>query len=136
MINRIRKSLRSERGFTLIEVVMAIVILAVALPPLIMVMSSVSLDSNINEISDAASYLAERELERILSLRFDAVVNEGPTSYTGNFSDYSYQITVSAPTDGLEAYCSTGTTQCKKVQIDIDHTNGANIYLTTMVTNT
>lgn len=139
-INKLRQKIRQTAGVTLIELLMSIVILAVALPPLLMVLSTVAMDSNVNEVADAASYLAERELERILSQRFDAIVDEGPTNYTGNFSDYSYQVTVSAFTvsdpAAITNVCGFDTSECKRIQIDIDHANGANVYLTTIATNT
>lgn len=132
--------IKNQRGFTFMEVLMAIVILSVALPPLIIVMSSVVLDSHVNAISDTGSYLAERELERILSYRFDAVVNEPSTNYTGNFSDYAREVSVSAFTGAdptaITNVCGFTTAQCKKVQITITHSNGASVYLTTVATNT
>ena len=135
-----RKFLRNKSGFTFIEVLIAIVILAVALPPLLITMMTVVMESNVNAISDQASFLAERELERILSYRFDAVVDEGPTAYTGNYSDYSYEVAVSAFTvsdpAAITNVCGFDTSQCKKIQITITNTNGANVYLTTIATNT
>ena len=122
-----------QKGFSLIEMVIAIVVLTIAVGTLLVVFGDVLSSTVMPEIVNVSSELAERELERVSGLRFSSVVNEGPTSYTGSFSNYSYQVTVSAVPLALAN--DAGMTQYKQVAITVSHATAGAVTLTTVVTN-
>ncbi len=126
--------MRKSRGFSLIEMIIAIVILTISIGTLLWVSGDVFRLATTPEILDASSQLAERELERVLTLRFSDVANEGPTNYTGSFAGYSYQITVSAVPGTIAT--DPAMANYKQVQVSITHTTAGTVSLRTIVTNT
>ena len=80
------------KGLTLIELVIAIVIAAVILTPTSLVVYESLRNAFLPEYVTVASSLLEAEVERVTNLRFDEVVNEGPVSFPGNFSGYTYTV--------------------------------------------
>jgi prepilin-type N-terminal cleavage/methylation domain-containing protein len=126
MINRIRqflkKSIRPDKGFTLIEIIMAIVVISLAITPILVILPSVLKDTAIVEYMDIGSRLAEQQIERVLSLPFSSVATVGLTAYTGDLADYNYSITVSA--DGT---ICTSVVTCKAVDITINHDTAGNL---------
>jgi prepilin-type N-terminal cleavage/methylation domain-containing protein len=108
--------MQEQKGFTMIEVIIAIVVLSLALVPMMMIIPNILMDSAVVEYMDIGSRLAEQQVERVLSLPFSSVVAEPTTAYTGDFSDYNYAIAIGA--DGV--LCSS-TASCKDVDITISH---------------
>ena len=85
------------------------------------------------EILSVSTDLAEQQLERVTGQRYSQVINEGPTSFTGNFSNYSYQISVSAVPAALAT--DPGMVQYKQVQVSVSHVSAGTVNLRTVVTN-
>lgn len=123
-----------EKGFTLIEALISIVIIGIAVVPLLVVLSNLLLGSAVNEFSEVSAMLAEKELAKVSSSRFDAVVDEGPTAYSGAYADYTHQITISAVPAALAANCAS-TAECKQVDISIVHASGIEVVVTTYKAN-
>jgi len=121
------------RGFTLIEIVIAIVILSIALGTLLTVIANVTQQTVVPEFLNGASYLAERQFEQVTNRRFADVVSQGWTSFTGNFSDYAYQLNVGPVPVSLAA--DPGMTQYKQVEITVRHSSAGAVSLYTIVTN-
>lgn len=126
MINLMRqflkKSIRSDKGFTLIEIIMAIVVISLAITPILVILPSVLRDTVIVEYMDVGSRLAEQQIERVLSLPFPSVAAVGLTAYTGDLANYRYSIAVSA--DGT---ICTSVVTCKAVDITINHIRVGNL---------
>jgi prepilin-type N-terminal cleavage/methylation domain-containing protein len=126
MMNKLRrffkKNTLSNQGFTLIEIIMAIVVISLAIVPIILVLPGVLKDTAIVEYMDIGSRLAEQQIERVLSLPFSSVVATATTAYTGDFSDYNYSIAISA--DGT---ICLSTVTCKAVDITINHDTVGNL---------
>jgi prepilin-type N-terminal cleavage/methylation domain-containing protein len=124
---------KSVRGFTLIEVVIAIVIISVAIVPLVLSFGNILRVTVLPPILDTATFLAEKELERVTSARYSAVQDEGPTAYAGDFSEYQYEINVSAVP--LTLANDAAMSQYKQVEIIVSHESVGSVSLKTIVTN-
>ncbi|MCM8775116.1 MAG: type II secretion system GspH family protein, partial [Candidatus Omnitrophica bacterium] len=85
---------RQQKGFTLIELIIGLVVISIAVGTMVSVFADVVYSSVLPEIINTSAALAEQELERVSGMRFSSIANEGPTNYPGAFSSYSYQITV------------------------------------------
>lgn len=117
----------------MIELIIAIVVLSIAIGTLGNVLANMTTQAVLPRSLNTSTHLAEQELERVSGLRFSAVANEGPTSYTGNFSDYSYQVAVSAVPATLAT--DPAQAQYKQVAVTVSHATGGSVTLTTVVTN-
>ena len=84
----------NKKGFSLIELVLVIVVIGVSSATLVAVMSKVVTSMNGPQVIAAATALAEKEAERVLTNSFANITAESNTSYTGNFSKYSHQVLV------------------------------------------
>lgn len=108
-------------------------VLAIAVSSLLFVLANMMAESVYPEFLNSAAYLAEQEFERISSKRFSEALPEGPNHYTGDFSEYRYQISISpVPAElgndpEMERY--------KQVQIAVDHSRAGGVILTTLVTD-
>ena len=129
---RLKKGLT---GFTLVELVMAIVIAAIVLTPTSMVVYESLRNTFLPEHFTIASSLLQGEMERVSNLRFDNIINQGPTSYTGDFSEYSYQVFFYyvEPSD-LNTESSVPT-DYKRVQVSVFHSGFPTVMAVTLVTN-
>ncbi|MBI3998880.1 MAG: prepilin-type N-terminal cleavage/methylation domain-containing protein [Armatimonadetes bacterium] len=105
-----RAARRTDRGFTLIEVLVALTILAMSI--LFITRAFLTLLEVTNEGGNVtvASALAVRKLEQVRgspesqssstgwTANFDAIVDEGPTAFPAPYSRYSYQVIVNQVT--------------------------------------
>lgn len=116
-MNRARQS-----GFTLIELVLVIVIVAIAAVPLLGQFSQVAGSTLLDEDIQTAAQLAQARAEDILALRrrqgFAAVATGTTTdTLTGSYSVYTRTVTVTQPPAG--GGCPAGAT-CKGVVVNVD----------------
>ena len=115
----------SRKGFTLIEMVLVILIMAIVTGSLAVVIYQALQDTHKPEVLSTAMALATKELERIIRLDFSDVADENrgsPASYTGNLSSYSWEVRVdsiddAAPDLGSDADMS----DYKVVEVRIHH---------------
>ncbi len=122
-----------QRGVTLVELIIAIVVLSIAVGVLFGVFANLLKMTVMPEVLDRSAELAEQQLERISALRFSQIVDEGPVNFSGNFSDYTYQIIVSAVPDDLAD--DPSMLDYKQVEIIVHHSVSEDISLKTVVTN-
>lgn len=122
-----------QKGFTLIETLIAVVVMGIAVGALLLVLTSVVDQTVLPEIHNVGSHLLEREFERVTSQRFAAVVNEPSTAFPGSFSDYSWQVAVSPVPAALAS--DPGMSQYKQVLVTVTHASGGAVSLSTVVTN-
>ena len=82
-LQRFKKELSNNQGFTLIEVIMIIVIFAIAVPTLMTVLSSTLDSSNKSAVISQAALFTQEKIEKILgdkrnpSKGFDWVTSQG-----------------------------------------------------------
>ena len=79
----------TKKGFTLLELILSIAIVAIIVTPLSILISETVVNTFLPEYYQVASSLLEGELERVTNLRFGDFANDGPTNFTGNFSHYT-----------------------------------------------
>lgn len=116
-------------GFTLIELIMIIVILAIAFVPLSsMILQGVkgSIDSDVSAKSLA---LATQKMEETKQLPFSSV-SDSSGSFSSPFSDYSYSVSVS---DVDEDFKTSSPGLYKKIDVMVQNTSGYTLKLTTVV---
>lgn len=120
-------------GFTFIEMIIAIVIVGVSVTPLLMVLGNLVDKTILPEVHNIATHLAERELERVTSQRYSAVVSQAQTTYGGSFSKYSYEVQVTSVPVALAN--DPTMIEYKQVRVIIRNSVVGAVQLTTLVTN-
>jgi prepilin-type N-terminal cleavage/methylation domain-containing protein len=113
----------AQKGFTLIELVLVIVIVAVASVPLFGLFTQASSSMLSNEAIQTAAQLAQERVELVLGVRrkqgFDAIAtgttNEG---LTGSFAGFNRSTSVTQPLTP-PAGCPAGAS-CKLVVVTVD----------------
>jgi prepilin-type N-terminal cleavage/methylation domain-containing protein len=114
---------KSQNGFTLIEMVLVIIIISVASVPLFGLFSRAASSLLINEKTQTAAQLAQERAEFLLAIRrnqnFDAAELSGNTSeaLSGNYSGYTRSTVITQPPGGPG--CPAGAS-CKEVIISVD----------------
>lgn len=91
----------NDRGFTLIELMVAVLILAVALIPLLgmFVQSRVVSGESWDEVT--AVSLAQGKMEELKQMPFSALADEGPTPFAEPFDAMRYLVSVENVAPGL-----------------------------------
>jgi prepilin-type N-terminal cleavage/methylation domain-containing protein len=111
-----------EAGFTLLELITVIIIVALASVPILGQFTQVAGSTLLDEEIQTAAQLAQERAEAILALRRDqgyAAVAIGTTSdvLTGNYGSYSRSVSVTEPPAG--GGCAAGAT-CKGIVVSVD----------------
>jgi len=115
--------MKSQNGFTLIEMVLVIVIISVASVPLFGLFSRAATSLLINEKTQTAAQLAQEQAEFLLAIRrnqdFDAAELSGNTSevLSGNYAGFNRSTVITQPPSGPGCPAGAG---CKEVTISID----------------
>jgi prepilin-type N-terminal cleavage/methylation domain-containing protein len=118
---------RVQQGFTLIELVAVIIIIAVASAPLFGLFSQAGRSLLADETIQTATQLAQARAEHLMAVRrnrgyADAEVSANLTeTLTGNYAGYS-RVTTIAPYIG--AACPGGAA-CKQVSVRVDESGQA-----------
>jgi prepilin-type N-terminal cleavage/methylation domain-containing protein len=127
---------RQQKGFTLIELIISITIAAIVVLPLSIFIMEVIARTIMPEYYQVAASLLEGELERVTNLRFTDITNEGPTNFTGNFNNYSYQVSFYYVNPGdLNTSVSPTVTDYKRVTITVSRTSFPNVSAVTVRAN-
>lgn len=109
-----------SKGFTLIEAIMAIVIIAIAFYALISIFFTV-----VPKIIDAealaiATHLAEEKIEELMVKDFSGITSVSATSFGGDFSNYYYQIIVNyVSSEELDTVVDPTVTDYKRVKAQV-----------------
>ncbi len=111
-----------QSGFTLIELIMVIVIVALASVPILGQFTQVAGSTLVDEELQTAAQLAQARAEDILALRRNqgyATVAVGTTTdvLTGSYSGYARRVTVTQPPAG--GGCALGAA-CKGVVVTVN----------------
>lgn len=127
--------MRRKKGFTLIELIMAIVIGAIILTPTSIIVVESVRNTFLPEYFTIASSLLEEKVEQVTNLRYGNLTNQAG-SFTGNFSDYSYDVTVNYVDAGdLTMPVDPTETDYKRAQITISRLGFPDVSTTTLATN-
>lgn len=114
----------AQQGFTLLELIMVIIIVALASVPILGQFSQVSGSLLLDEVIQTAAQLAQERAEGVMADRRGAGYVAVPVGTTvdvlgGAYANYSRTLTVTQPPVG--SGCAAGAT-CKEVIISVDHT--------------
>jgi len=85
-----------NKGFSLLELVMVIVVIGVSSLGLVVVMRQVVINIHKPQVIATATALAEEEMERIMLLSFAATAAQSSKNFTGSFSAYSHITAVTS----------------------------------------
>jgi prepilin-type N-terminal cleavage/methylation domain-containing protein len=126
-----------QHGFTLLEMIMVIVIVALASVPILGQFSQAASALLIDESTQTATQLAQERAEGVLALRRTsgyAAIATGTTTdtLTGNYSGYTRTLTVNAPATG--SGCASGAT-CKEVIVNVASGGKTRATVTLMLVN-
>ncbi|MFC1666757.1 prepilin-type N-terminal cleavage/methylation domain-containing protein [Candidatus Omnitrophota bacterium] len=121
------------KGFTLIETMIAVVVIGIAFLGLLTVVTGVFINAPRDEVMAVAVGLAKGEMERVSGLSFADVSNEPPANFSGNFSNYSFRVIMSAvPTD---IAVDPSKSNYKQVEVRVTNVIIGDVSLKTIVTN-
>jgi len=131
-----QRPFRGKNGFTLIELTLAVVISAIIIIPLAMVIAESAVNTLLPLHYQVASSLLEGELERVANLKFKDVDGEGPTSFTGDFSQYSYQVSYYYVDAGdLDTQSASPATAYKRAVITVGRPGFPSVSAVTIATD-
>ncbi len=123
------------RGITLIEVILIVVILAIAAPTLMSLMSSTLFNSSKSAILSQATIFAQEKMEEILADKKSATRGFGyitiPGTYPSDSPAEGFTRTVSVQTSGM----SYNGIPYADVQVTVSHSQISNVTLRTWLTD-
>ena len=127
----------TQYGFTLLELVMVIMLVAIASIPILGQFSQAASSLVTDEIIQTAAQLAQERAEGLLADRRVSGYAAVPTGtvndvLTGAYSSYSRTVTVTSPPAG--GGCAGGAT-CKEVVVSVDHSGRTRAELTFVLVN-
>ncbi len=88
---RIAKA-RRRSGFTLIEIIMAMIIIGIVVLPLLSIFSNSLIRNNAPDTASVLLYLARSKMEKLSNMSFSAVSTEAQASFGGDFSSYKSEV--------------------------------------------
>lgn len=124
-----------RNGFTLIEVILVMIILGVCLTPFCILIVNVVQKNVLSQAQATAVALAEREIERVTSLRFSAVDDAAEAAFASPFNNYSYQVIADYVNTNDLNTAVAGPTDYKRVQVRVANGIVGVLTLTTLVAN-
>ena len=132
-----RKKLDSQGGFSVIEVILVILILAISVPPILSLFSQNLTSSVESEIYTKAIYYAEEKMEEILADKRAISAGKGfgyvlqPGRYVSDSPESGFARSVSIDTLG-NVFDSV---RFARIRVTVSHSQIANVVLGSWVTN-
>lgn len=83
-----------KKGFSLIELVMAVVLAGIIIGPMIALFYNSTAKSPTTDYFDMAISLASSKMEETSNKKFSNIVSESSTPFSGSFSQFSSQVVV------------------------------------------
>jgi prepilin-type N-terminal cleavage/methylation domain-containing protein len=128
-------TMREQQGFTLLELVMVIMLVALASIPILGQFSQAAGTLLTDEIIQTAAQLAQERAEGLLADRRNTGYAAVPTGTVndvlgGAYSSYNRTVTVTSPPVG--SGCAAGAT-CKEVVVKVDHSGRTRAAVTLML---
>jgi len=85
---------KNRKGFTLIEVVISMVVIAIIMYSVIAVFITAGVRGVNVEVFTVAQSLAEGKMEEVMALPFDSIQQINATPFLGDLNAYHYQVEV------------------------------------------
>lgn len=121
-------------GFSLIEMIIAIVVIGIAFYALISVFITVAPRSvNVEDLTKA-THLAFEKLEETTVKSFPTIASAGPAYFAGDFSQFQYQVIMNYVTSTEPDTVAPGATDYKRVKVRAWGGLSGVVELTTLVT--
>lgn len=130
--------MRNNKGISIIELILFIVIMGLAVPPLFIAAANMYEQSINLESIHIATNLAQGRLEDLKSRDFNNIVEEPNTSFQAPFGRFQYHVHVNYVNSGnLNLSVDPTATNYKRVQVTVEDTTflGREISFSTVVTN-
>ncbi|GAI16438.1 unnamed protein product [marine sediment metagenome] len=124
------------KGFTLIELIIAIFILVVGITAVLaMIPSGIQIVSS-SKMATVATYLGEAKIEEIISTSYEEISNEPKQTLNLPFSAYSRETEVACfDSNGSSSPNCPGDTGIKKIKVTVSWgVAGKKIELSTLIT--
>jgi prepilin-type N-terminal cleavage/methylation domain-containing protein len=83
-----------DRGFSLVEVILAMVLIAAAFVSISLLLSTTTLHNVNLDVTTRTVLLARQKMDEVTAKDFADVVPVGQTNFSGNFGNYSFQVGV------------------------------------------
>ena len=128
----------NKSGFTLIETVMAIVIISILFYTLIAIFITLVPRSVMLENIDKRTYLAQEKTEELLARSFATISNVGTTPFSGDFSNYLFKIDVTYVASTELNTEVGGPTNFKRIKVSVwggSENNSSTLEVITLVTS-
>ncbi|MFH0799334.1 MAG: hypothetical protein V2A66_04035 [Pseudomonadota bacterium] len=116
------RSRLGKSGFSIIEAILAVVIISSCFLALMLVISNTTIGNIRLDVSTTSVMLARGKLAEVMANDFDSIANVVTTPFTGNFSGYSYSVTVNYADSTDPDSIAAGTTDFKKVDVSVTYT--------------
>ena len=130
-----QRTTHNANGFTLIETLLVIVVLAICLAPLCILVVNVVQKNSLSQAQATATGLAEAEMERVTSLRFSTVNDAAQAPFSNPFSSYSYEIAVDYVDANDLNTPVVGPTDYKRAQVKVSNAIIGSLTLTSLAAN-
>jgi type II secretory pathway pseudopilin PulG len=124
---------KSEIGFTLIEVIIFMVLVAIAVPLIMLPLVVGIQETNRPEITNTAHYLAIEKMEELNGMAY-AEIADGVRSPVDGFTGYEREVEVTE-VDCSDLETESAGSGCKKVEVIVYHGDIGSVKLVTLVTD-
>ncbi|MBI5699931.1 type II secretion system protein [Candidatus Saganbacteria bacterium] len=123
-----------KTGFSLVELIIAVVVIGIAFYALISVFITVApRNVNVEDITKA-THLAFEKMEETTVKPFTSVASVSATSFTGDFSNFQYQVIMNYVTSSEPDVLAPGATSYKRVKVRTWGGLSGTVELVTLVT--
>ncbi len=129
--------IQNNKGFTLVEVILVIVVIGITIPPILSLFTQNLVDSNESEVYTKATLYAQERMDEILGDK--RAVSAG---YGWDYINQSGQYPNDAPESGYTRSVSIDATgnsyggvTYAEIQVTVSHANISNVVLTAWATN-
>lgn len=122
-------------GFTIVELLMAIIIISICVIPVALMYQQATQGSYQTRVLTVATALAEEKMEEVLRLGYSGVSDIGLSNFPSPFADYSFQVDV----DNVEAEdldtSVVNETGYKSVEVQVSHSVAPSVTVKSLLTN-
>ncbi|MEE8638345.1 MAG: prepilin-type N-terminal cleavage/methylation domain-containing protein [Candidatus Margulisiibacteriota bacterium] len=113
--------MRNKRGFTLVELIISIVVIAIIMYAAIGIFVASGAKGVNVEVFTVAQSLAENKLEQAMAQDFGDVTDEAEANFSGDLNQYSYEIVMDYVSGEALDTPVGSPTDYKKIRVLIRH---------------